>query len=141
VLGFTLYRRGQALIDPVCFLTCYPHLLYNFIYKVPRAWDVLTGGLEGVMGAARFLFSRDLIIAEARARCPKPTLTVSLAHLHRLAQARAGSAARVQRALRPALQRAGDACAAGLHRRRCAAHAPVVPMREWSSMQPERHAS
>ncbi len=56
----------QALIDPVCFLTCYPHLLYNFVYKVPKFMDVLAGGLEGVMGAARFLFSRDLIIAEVR---------------------------------------------------------------------------
>ena len=56
----------QALIDPVCFLTCYPHLLYNFVYKVPKFTDVLAGGLEGVMGAARFLFSRDLIIAEVR---------------------------------------------------------------------------
>ena len=57
---------AQALIDPVCFLTCYPHLLYNFVYKVPRLADVLGAGLEGVMGAARFIFSRDLIIAEVR---------------------------------------------------------------------------
>jgi len=35
---------------------------------------VLTGGLEGVMGAARFLFSRDLIIAEVRARRPNPAV-------------------------------------------------------------------
>ena len=48
----------------MCFLTCYPHLLYNFVYKVPRVADVLAAGLEGVMGAARFIFSRDLIIAE-----------------------------------------------------------------------------
>ena len=56
-------RAAQALIDPVCFLTCYPQLLYNFVYRVPKAADVL-GSLTGILGAARFLFSRDLIIAE-----------------------------------------------------------------------------
>jgi hypothetical protein len=56
-------RATQALIDPVCFLTCYPQLLYNFVYRVPKAADVL-GSLTGILGAARFLFSRDLIIAE-----------------------------------------------------------------------------
>ncbi len=53
----------QALIDPVCFLTCYPQLLYNFVYRKPKLADVL-GSLTGILGAARFLFSRDLIIAE-----------------------------------------------------------------------------
>ena len=56
----------QALIDPVCFLTCYPQLLYNFVYRVPKLADVL-GSLTGMLGAARFLFSRDLIIAEVGA--------------------------------------------------------------------------
>lgn len=56
----------QALIDPVCFLTCYPQLLYNFVYRVPKLVDVL-GSLTGMLGAARFLFSRDLIIAEVGA--------------------------------------------------------------------------
>lgn len=59
--------RAQALIDPVCFMTCFPHLLYNFVYKVPGWADVLSGGLEGIMGAARFIFSRDLIISEVTA--------------------------------------------------------------------------
>ena len=53
----------QALVDPVCFLTCYPQLLYNFVYKVPKLADAF-GSLAGLVAAARFLFSRDLIIAE-----------------------------------------------------------------------------
>jgi len=57
----------QALVDPVCFLTCYPQLLYNFIYKVPNLADAL-GSLPSLVAAARFLFSRDLIIAEVSAR-------------------------------------------------------------------------
>ena len=56
---------SQALIDPVCFLTCYPHLLYSFVYKVPKAAEVLSSA-AGLFNAARFLFSRDLIIAEVR---------------------------------------------------------------------------
>ena len=54
---------AQVLIDPVCFLTCYPQLLYNFVYKVPLLSECL-GSIEGLLGAARFLFSRDLIISE-----------------------------------------------------------------------------
>jgi hypothetical protein len=50
-------------VDPVCFLTCYPQLLYNFVYKVPKLADAF-GSLAGLVAAARFLFSRDLIIAE-----------------------------------------------------------------------------
>ena len=57
---------AQALIDPVCFLTCYPHLLYSFVYKVPKLAEVLSSA-AGLFNAARFLFSRDLIIAEVRA--------------------------------------------------------------------------
>ena len=56
---------AQVLIDPVCFLTCYPQLLYNFVYKVPLLSECL-GSIEGLLGAARFLFSRDLIISEVR---------------------------------------------------------------------------
>ncbi|CAL8465236.1 g4771 [Coccomyxa elongata] len=59
--------HSVALIDPVCFLTCYPQLLYNFVYRVPKLADVL-GSLTGMLGAARFLFSRDLIIAETFCR-------------------------------------------------------------------------
>jgi hypothetical protein len=54
---------AQVLIDPVCFLTCYPQLLYNFVYKVPMLDETLSS-LTGLLSAARFLFSRDLIIAE-----------------------------------------------------------------------------
>ena len=53
----------QVLIDPVCFLTCYPQLLYSFVYKVPKLAETLSS-IEGLLSAARFLFSRDLIIAE-----------------------------------------------------------------------------
>ena len=49
----------------MCFLTCYPQLLYNFVYKVPLLSECL-GSIEGLLGAARFLFSRDLIISEVR---------------------------------------------------------------------------
>jgi hypothetical protein len=61
---------AQALIDPVCFLTCYPHLLYNFVYKVPKVADLLS--LTGLLAAARFFFSRDLIIAEVLPCSSKP---------------------------------------------------------------------
>jgi hypothetical protein len=50
-------------VDPVCFLTCYPQLLHSFVYKVPKLADLL-GSATGALNAARFLFSRDLIIAE-----------------------------------------------------------------------------
>lgn len=63
-LADMIFFCAQALIDPVCFLTCYPHLLYNFIYKLPRLADFTS--LVGLLSAARFLFSRDLIIAEVR---------------------------------------------------------------------------
>lgn len=55
--------RAQVLIDPVCFLTCYPQLLYSFVYKVPMLKETLSS-VTGLLSAARFLFSRDLIIAE-----------------------------------------------------------------------------
>ena len=54
-------------MDPVCFLTCYPQLLHSFVYKVPSAAEVL-GSAAGFLAAARFLFSRDLVIAEVRAK-------------------------------------------------------------------------
>ena len=59
---------AQVLIDPVCFLTCYPQLLYNFVYKVPLLSECL-GSVAGILGAARFLFSRDLIISEVHIPC------------------------------------------------------------------------
>ncbi|BDA49445.1 hypothetical protein COCOBI_14-0620 [Coccomyxa sp. Obi] len=59
--------HSLALVDPVCFLTCYPQLLYNFVYRVPKLSDAL-GSLAGLVATARFIFSRDLIIAETFCR-------------------------------------------------------------------------
>ena len=63
-------RRVAAatLIDPVCFLTCYPHLLFNFVYKVPSLVEAVLGAGGGALSVARFLFSRDLTIAETFCR-------------------------------------------------------------------------
>lgn len=47
----------------MCFLTCYPQLLFNFVYKVPLLAETLSS-VTGLLSAARFLFSRDMIIAE-----------------------------------------------------------------------------
>lgn len=56
----------QLLMDPVCCLTCYPQLLNSFIYKSTSLGEAF-GSLVGLANAARTIFSRDLIIAEARA--------------------------------------------------------------------------
>ena len=56
--------HSLALLDPVCCMTCAPHLLANFIYAPPK----LGPGLGGVLDAARFLCSRDLAIAAAFCR-------------------------------------------------------------------------
>ena len=66
-----LHRRAVAaalLVDPVCCLTCYPHLLFNFVYKIPSMAAALAGGAAGALNVARFLFSRDLTIAETFCR-------------------------------------------------------------------------
>jgi len=66
-----LHRRAVAaalLVDPVCCLTCYPHLLFNFVYKIPSMTAALAGGAAGALNVARFLFSRDLTIAETFCR-------------------------------------------------------------------------
>ena len=56
----------QVLIDPVCMFTVYPQLLRNFVYRLPRLhWRL---GLNGVIDTARYLFSRNLIIAETFGR-------------------------------------------------------------------------
>ena len=52
----------QVLIDPVCLLTIYPQLLRNFLYKVPTLLS--SSSLLGVIDWMRYLFSRDLLIAE-----------------------------------------------------------------------------
>ena len=53
----------QLIIDPVCMLTCCPKLLHSFVYKVPRLGAQLLTPL-GLMDIARYVCSRDLIIAE-----------------------------------------------------------------------------
>lgn len=56
------------LCDPVCMLTCFPQLLYNFIYK----GVTLDGMRRNPADAARWFAARDLIIAETFCRyaCP-----------------------------------------------------------------------
>ena len=56
----------MMILDPVCMMTCYPHLLANFIYKPPP----LAGRplAERAMFLARHLCSRDLVIAQAFCR-------------------------------------------------------------------------
>ena len=53
----------QLIIDPVCMLTCCPKLLHSFVYKVPEVSLQLLTPL-GLMDIARYVCSRDLIIAE-----------------------------------------------------------------------------
>ena len=53
----------QLIIDPVCMLTCCPQLLHAFVYKVP-VWGLNLLTPLGLMDIARFVCSRDLIIAE-----------------------------------------------------------------------------
>lgn len=53
----------QLIIDPVCMLTCCPKLLHSFVYKVPQLGAQLLTPL-GLMDIARYVCSRDLIIAE-----------------------------------------------------------------------------
>lgn len=54
----------QALIDPVCLMTCYPDLLHNFVYRQPK-WETLFS-MIGLMDILRYVCSRDLLIAEVR---------------------------------------------------------------------------
>jgi pimeloyl-ACP methyl ester carboxylesterase len=59
--------QSLVLLDPVCMLTIYPQLLKNFVYKPPS----LSAGARAALAAvdsARFLFSRDLTVAEAFCR-------------------------------------------------------------------------
>ena len=50
------------LIDPVCMLTIYPQLLRNFVYKGPNFATI--SSLLGIVDSLRFVFSRDLMVAE-----------------------------------------------------------------------------
>ena len=49
-------------MDPVCMLTIYPQLLQNFVYKPPR----MKFNVIGLVDSLRFVFSRDLLVAEVR---------------------------------------------------------------------------
>lgn len=58
--------HSASVLDPVCMLTCYPQLLYNFIYKEPSAANL--SSLGGAIDMIRFVCSRDLTIAQAFCR-------------------------------------------------------------------------
>jgi hypothetical protein len=59
---------SALLIDPVCLLTCHPRLLYHFVYHSPGLRALLRGGFKEALGGVRYLFSRDLTIAETFCR-------------------------------------------------------------------------
>ncbi|CAL5226232.1 g9076 [Coccomyxa viridis] len=56
--------KSLVLIDAVCLLTCWPGLLYNFIYRMPAC--SLDG--KGCLDVLRFICARDLMIAEVFCR-------------------------------------------------------------------------
>lgn len=56
--------HSLALLDPVCCMTCAPHLLSRFIYKPVTRFR----GLDGFLDMMRFVCSRDLSIATAFCR-------------------------------------------------------------------------
>ena len=53
----------QALMDPVCMMTCFPQLLHNFVYKLPSVAECF-GSVPGLINGVRWLVARDMIIAE-----------------------------------------------------------------------------
>ncbi len=53
-------------MDPVCMLTIYPQLLRNFVYKMPNFMRM--NSLLGFVDSLRFVFSRDLMVAEVSNR-------------------------------------------------------------------------
>lgn len=55
-------------MDPVCMLTIYPQLLRNFVYKMPNFMRM--NSLLGFVDSLRFVFSRDLMVAEVSRRQP-----------------------------------------------------------------------
>ena len=71
----------------VCMLTCFPKLLYNFIYRGFSIRDVLDNPAE----AARWLAARDLTIAATFCRCASPPSP----HLSTSTSAAAGGSCRV----------------------------------------------
>ncbi|CAL8466496.1 g6032 [Coccomyxa elongata] len=56
--------QSMVLMDPVCMLTIYPQLLQNFVYKPPR----MNFNVIGLVDSLRFVFSRDLLVAESFCR-------------------------------------------------------------------------
>ena len=56
-------------------LTIYPQLLRNFVYKMPNFWSAHMLSLLGLVDSLRFVFSRDLMVAEVR-----PVLASPQAH-------------------------------------------------------------
>lgn len=57
----------------VCMLTCFPKLLYNFIYRGVSVRDLLDDPVE----MARWLVARDLCIASTFCRCSSTQLLYS----------------------------------------------------------------
>ena len=69
----------QLIIDPVCMLTCCPKLLHSFVYKVPHLGVQLLTPL-GLMDIARYVCSRDLIIAEVLTQLSLNLVAAAHAH-------------------------------------------------------------
>ena len=64
----------QVLMDPVCMLTIYPQLLRNFVYKMPNFMRM--NSLLGFVDSLRFVFSRDLMVAEVSQDPPRTQQSV-----------------------------------------------------------------
>ena len=58
--------HSTALLDPVCMLTCYPQLLFNFIYREISMASITS--VAAAVDAVRFICSRDLTISQAFCR-------------------------------------------------------------------------
>ena len=59
----TMGCHVQALMDPVCMMTCFPQLLHNFVYKLPSVGECFSS-FAGLVNGIRWLVARDMIIAE-----------------------------------------------------------------------------
>jgi len=68
----------QMLIDPVCLMTCCPQLLHSFIYKVPTWNSKLLTTPTGFMDLLRFIFSRDLMVAEVGLHSCNPCFPIEI---------------------------------------------------------------
>ncbi len=67
--------HSLALLDPVCLMTCAPHLVANFVYRPPPSPPLgrLPTGLE-VLDLGRWWAARDLSIAATFCRGCAPPL-------------------------------------------------------------------